>query len=192
MLIIGLSGTNGSGKDTVAEMLVERHGFFSATATEMLADELRKREWPIDRKHKAKLSTEWRTLEGMGAVVDHGLARLEETGDESYKGFVVSSLRHPGEADRIHELGGKVLWVDADPSIRYERVINSLRGADKASEDRKTYEEFTKEQEAEMHRSDDPASLGISEVKDRADIFLENNSDDIEAFKNAAEKALNL
>jgi len=193
MKIIGLSGTNGSGKDTVAEMLAERHNFFVASATDMFKDELVRRGWPVDRQHKAKLSTQWRRAEGMGAVVDHGLALYEPVKDQ-YSGFVVGSLRHPGEADRIHELGGLVVWVDADPKVRYERIQANLatRGEAKAAEDSKTYEEFLAEQEAEMHHSGDEATLSISGVRDRSDIFLDNNGNDIAAFKDAAEQALGL
>lgn len=193
MKIIGLSGTNGSGKDTVAEMLAERHNFFVASATDMFKDELVHRGWPVDRQHKAKLSTEWRRKEGMGAVVDHGLALYEPVKDQ-HEGFVVGSLRHPGEADRIHELGGLVVWVDADPKVRYERIQANLatRGEAKAAEDSKTYEEFLAEQEAEMHHSGDEATLSISGVRDRSDIFLDNNGSDIEAFKDTAEQALGL
>ena len=129
----------------------------------------------------------------MGAVVDHGLARYEPVKDQ-YGGFVVGSLRHPGEADRIHELGGLIVWVDADPKVRYERIQANLttRGEAKAVEDSKTYEEFLAEQEAEMHHSGDEATLSISGVRDRSDIFLDNNGNDIAAFKDAAEQALNL
>ncbi len=189
--IIGVAGTNGAGKDTVSEMLGERHKFFVASATDMLADGLREKGWSIDRQHKAKLSTEWRRQHGMGAVVDHGL-ELYETRKTDYNGFVVGSLRHPGEADRIHALGGVVVWVDADPKIRYARITSNLRGEDKAAEDNKTFKQFLAEQEAEMHHSGDEATLSISGVKDRADIFLTNDGGDIEAFKDEAEKALGL
>lgn len=189
MKIIGISGTNGAGKDEVANMLGKNHGFFVASATDMLANGLREKGWPIDRPHKAKLSTQWRRQYGMSAVVDHAL-ELYEPAKEQSKGFVVGSLRHPGEADKIHELGGIVVWVDADPRIRYERVKVGNRGKDKKSEDSKTYEQFLLEQEAEMKHSGDSATLNIGDVKDRADIYLLNNGNDVELFKKEAEKAL--
>jgi dephospho-CoA kinase len=189
---VGISGTNGAGKDTVGEVL-KKHGFFVASATEMLADGLKEKGWPIDREHKAKLSTEWRRQFGMGAVVDQGLKLYEPVADQ-YQGFGVGSLRHPGEADRIHALpGGVVIWVDADPKIRYERVMDASRGANKAGEDSVTYEEFLVQQEAEMHHKEgDTATLSIADVKIRADITLFNNDNDIEAFKQGVEKALGL
>jgi hypothetical protein len=67
--------------------------------------------------------------------------------------------------------------------------ILSIKRVDK---DKKTFEQFLVEQEREMHHVGDKATLNIADVKERADIFLENNGNDIEAFKDAAEKALGL
>jgi len=193
MKIIGLSGTNGSGKDTVAAMLAERHSFLNASATEMFLDELKKRGWPNDREHKSKLSAEWRREFGMGVIVDKAIEMFNATEPGTYKGVVVGSLRHPGEADRVHDLGGTLVWTDADPRLRYDRIqANLTERAGTHAEANKTFDEFLAEQEREMKPVGDEATLNIGAVKKRADIFLTNNSNDIEAFKNEAEKMLRL
>lgn len=179
MKIIGLSGTNGSGKDTVARLLRDEFGWLFADATAMFEEELTKRGLPTDRLHKSELSAEWRRESGMAAIVDRGL-RLFEAGH--YNGLVVSSLRHPGEADRVHELGGVVVWVDADLRVRYNRITRNNRGR---VEDDKTFEEFVAEQEREMTPTGDAATLNIAAVKERADIAMVNDGDDIEQFKAA-------
>jgi cytidylate kinase len=184
MILIGLAGTNGSGKDTIAHMLAEKYGFCFAGATEMLAAELKQRGLPTDRVHKSKLSAEWRREHGMAAIVDKGVI-LFESGD--YQGLIVGSLRHPGEADRVHELGGTMLWIDADPHIRYERIIGGNRGR---IEDQKSFEEFLADEAREMKPEGDAATLNMGAVKERADIFIQNDGNDIEAFKLQAEKAL--
>lgn len=43
-----------------------------------------------------------------------------------------------------------------------------------------------------MQHSGDEATLNMSGVKAKADIMLMNDGDDIEAFKDTAEKSLNL
>lgn len=189
MNIFGFSGTNGAGKDLVADMLGEDHGYFVASATDMLAAGLKEKGWPIDREHKSKLSAEWRRQYGMSAVVDRAWEAYQLVKDQ-YKGFAVGSLRHPGEADKIHELGGKMVWIDADPKVRYARITSANRGADRAAEDNKTFEEFLAEQEREMHPVGDGATLNMAGVKAVCDIFIENNGNDIAAFKKEAEKAL--
>lgn len=184
MKILGLSGTNGSGKDTVGLLLADKYGWLFADATKMLGDELTKRGLSHERANKSALSAEWRRQFGMGVIVDKAVEMFHQ-GD--YKGVIVGSLRHPGEADRVHELSGQVLWVDADPKVRYDRITKNDRGR---VEDQKTFAEFLEEQEREMHPTGDEATLAIAQVKKRSDIFLDNNGNDIEQFKADVEQKL--
>lgn len=184
MKIIGLSGTNGSGKDTVGHLMAEKYGYLFADATAMLGAELDKRGLPHERVNKAAVSAEWRRESGMGVIVDKAV-ELFKAGD--YKGLIVGSLRHPGEADRIHELDGIVLWVDADPKIRYDRITSNNRGR---VEDQKTFEQFLSEEATEMTPSGDAATLNTAAVKDLSDVLLLNSGNDIEKFKVDAENSL--
>ena len=104
-----------------------------------------------------------------------------------YKGLAISSLRNPGEADEIHKINGLVIWVDADPKVRYQRIYSRARSA----EDKKTFDQFLKEEQDEMHHAGDHHTLSMEGVKERADIFIENNTDKDIFFKEV-EKALNL
>lgn len=175
MKIIGISGTNGSGKDTVGEYLQKEKGFLFVPATEMLRAEAQKRGLPLEREVLRNISAEWRRESGLGVLVDKA---IEQAGD-SYPGLAIASLRNPGEADRVKELKGTVVWVDADPEIRYERVT----GRGRSSEDRKSFEEFLQEERDEASHSGDEATLNTSAVKDRADIFLTNNFDSVTEFE---------
>jgi dephospho-CoA kinase len=184
MKIIGISGTNGSGKDTVSLMLKERYGYFVASATEMLAAELEKRGLPTEREHKRAVGDEWRRQYGHAAIVEKAIEQAKAAG---YDKLVVGSLRNPGEADRVHELGGTIVWVDADPKLRYQRITSNNRGR---VEDNKTFEQFLAEEEIEMNHSGDSATPNMLAVKERADITLENDDSDIKTFKDQVEKVL--
>lgn len=187
MKIIGHSGTNGSGKDTFADYLGEKHHYFVGSATKMLADELERRGEPTDREHKSALSAEWRRQYGMSAIVDKAY-EYYKAHESEYDGMIVGSLRHPGEVDKIHELGGTMVWFDADPRVRYDRIQSNAAVRNRPAEDNKTFEEFLAEQEREMHPVGDHATLNMAAVKERADITIENNGNDIGEFlKNAAE-----
>lgn len=185
VLIYGIAGTNGAGKDSVGDMLADRHDFLVVSASDLLREEARKRGLSIEREVLRTISAEWRKKDGLGAIIDHA-KKLFDEGD--YAGLAITSIRNPGEPDRIHDLGGKVVWVDADPKIRYERITSRQR----STEDKKTYQEFVEEEKAEMTPSGDETTLNMAGVKDRSDIFLENNGNDLEAFKNEAEKILEI
>src|SRR5438045_2948405 len=114
MKLLGVAGTNGSGKDTLGELLADKHGWINVSVSEdLIIPELKKRGLPLERANMAAQTAEWRRRLGMGAVIDKALEFVKASGQKP-AGVIIGSLRHPGEADRVHELGGQVVWVDAD------------------------------------------------------------------------------
>jgi shikimate kinase len=191
--IIGLAGTNGSGKDTIGELLANQYGYLFISVTDLLREELRCRRLPIERRYLRGLSAEWRRESGLGVLVDKAVAMYEASGD-TYRGVVMASLRNPGEADRLHELGGTLIWLDADPQVRYNRVTANAEARGRAGEDNKTYEEFLAEEAAEMSKpaGGDDAHLDGSAVKAKADLFIENSSNDLAALAKQIKTTLQL
>jgi len=184
--IIGISGTNGSGKDSLGQMLAERHGWLFVSVTDILREELKKRGEPIERENLRALSSEWHHKYGAGALTEMAVKEFKaKNRNNRYSGLVVASLRRPGEIKTVHEFGGKLVWVDADPKVRYGRIS----GRGRSAEDSKSFEDFLAEEEKEMHGSTGH-TLNMMQVKELADVFLKNNGDDIEKFKDEAEKAL--
>lgn len=187
--VIGVSGTNGSGKDTVCHVLEERFGFLFVSVSELLRDELGRRGLSVERENLRMISTEWRRQGGLGVLVDKSLDKFYESMQGQYKGLAVSSLRNPGEAGRVHELEGKVIWVDADPKVRYERITSVVRDG-RESEDNKSFEQFVSEEQAELKSSGDENELSMLDVKEKADFIYENNGSDIGKFKDEIEQFL--
>jgi cytidylate kinase len=191
MKIIGLSGTNGSGKDTIGHMLTERHGFLFISGSEMLRQEAHARGEEPTRQVLRTISAEWRRESGsLGVLIDKAVEQYQEVAKQYPGGLVIASLRNPGEADRVHELNGCVVWTDADPRVRYDRIQAHAAERNRAEEDNKTFEQFVAEEQAEMTSSGDAATLNMSAVKERADVVIANDGNDIETFKNAAEQEL--
>lgn len=181
-MIIGISGTNGSGKDTIGELLSEKYGFLFISVSDLLRDEAMKREHKVERKILRDISAEWRRDYGYGVLVEKALDKFNESEPFQYKGLAIASLRNPGEADKVHQLGGKVIWADADPEIRYERIQKSSRDG-RHHEDNKTFDEFVREEEEEMQHSGDLATLNMYGVRSRADLHIENNGQNVPGFK---------
>lgn len=178
MKIIGIGGTNGAGKDSVAQILSDKYGWLAVSVSNLLRDECRRRGLPVERENLRMISAEWRRQGGLGVLIDKAVEEFERQGG-THAGLAVGSLRNPGEADRVHELGGTVVWVDADPRVRYERIQLASRG--RGAEDNVTYEEFLAHEQAEMRTSGDAATLDMSAVKTAADITIlnENSTSDL-------------
>lgn len=189
--IIGLSGTNGSGKDTAGMILAGKYGYLFISVTELLREEALRRGLPVERGVLRTISAEWRRESGLGVLCERAITEYEKVKDK-YRGVVMASLRNPGEADTVHEHGGVVIWVDADPRIRYNRIQTNAANRGRAEEDNKTFEQFLVEEQAEMHSSGDEATLDMAGVKEKADIFLENNGDNLMLLQRDIEQALGI
>lgn len=194
--IYGVAGTNGSGKDTIMHLLAEA-GFLVYNTS----DDLRQishavfasthrggNDAPMGRVGNAERATY------PGGPVDLGLidwwARVAHLPAELQpKGLVIGSLRAVGETTQLKKFGGKLIVIDADPKVRYARLIARSRHHEKDI----SYEQFLGEEAGDMaHGSTDPTKFGMAEVIKMADIRLINNSDDIVQFKKEAKKTLGL
>lgn len=180
--IIGIAGTNGSGKDTVGSILAKEHGYYFLSVTDIMRAELKNRGVPVDREHMRELSAQWRREFGYGVLIDRAVEAYQKLGGE-YSGLAVASLRNPAEVDRVHELGGVVWWLDADPLLRFTRIKMNAATRARAEEDEKTFEEFLAEEKAEMHQSGDAATLNMSGVKDKSDIAMQNGGNELSLLK---------
>jgi dephospho-CoA kinase len=172
--IIGIAGTNGAGKDTVGLMLQQNHGYLFVSVTDVLRAELKRQGFPVDREHLRELSASWRREFGFGVLIDRAMDVLHDQPKGKYKGIAIASLRNPFEVDRVHELGGEVWWLDADPLLRFTRIKANAASRARAEEDEKTFEQFLAEEQAEMHSTGDEATLNMAAVKDKADIKMQN------------------
>jgi dephospho-CoA kinase len=189
--IIGLAGTNGAGKDTVGHILADKHGYLFLSVTDLLRAELERQEIPVTRENMRALGNRWRRERGPSVLVDEAVVSYEAVKDR-HEGLAIASLRNPGEADRVHELGGTVLWVDADQRLRYERIQTNAASRERKGEDLKTFEQFQAEEATEMNKpaGGDEATLDMSAVKTRADVVLVNDKDGLETLPDDLNKLL--
>ena len=182
--IVGISGTNGAGKDVLGLLLAERCGYHFHSVSDLLREELTRTGQEISRENLRTLSKKWRNESGDdGIMFTKAIEKyLAEKQDMEYRGLALVSIRHPAEALRVQEHGGTVIWVDADQKLRYDRLQLANRGR---AEDRKTFEEFQAEEDQEMHPpADAPAgTLNMAAVKDVVDVTVINNYQTIDDYR---------
>lgn len=191
--IYGVAGTNGSGKDSLMDMLVE-HGFLMFNTSDSLRQISMAVFKSIDRGgNNAPLGivgNAFRTAYPGGMVelglLDWWMRAGALPAELRPKGLVIGSIRGTGEAKRLKEVGGKLIVVDADPRVRYERLTGRGR-----ADDNITFEQFMEKEAGDMAVGEtDPTKFGMAAVIDMADIRIENNGNDIEAFKAQTAKSL--
>lgn len=165
--IIGVSGTNGAGKDTFSNYVIQRTGGIQIGLGSALRDQLPPGIIPT-RENLAQLSARLREECGLAVLVDFAISKFR-TGDS--KNLIVNGIRHPAEAKRIKEIGGLMLWIDAPISLRYQRITENDRNR---VEDRVSFAEFQAQEQREI-TSDSESSVNLTVVRRLADLALVNN-----------------
>lgn len=189
--IIGISGTNGSGKDAMGHVLALKHNYLFVSVTDLLREEAKRRGIAVERENLRMISAEWRRKYGYGVLVDQAYDHYKGL-DNKYAGVAISSLRNPHEADRIHELGGIVVWVDANVKTRYQRIQRNMEERGRSDEDNKSFERFVVEEEMEMRAlpGGDGASLNMGAVKTRSDMVINNEGTNLQEFETFVDQQL--
>lgn len=168
----------------MGHVLALKHNYLFVSVTDLLREEAKRRGIAVERENLRMISAEWRRKYGYGVLVDQAYNKYKEL-EEKYDGLAISSLRNPHEADRVHELGGIVVWVDANAETRYERIQRNIAERGRASEDTKSFEQFVIEEEMEMRPppGGDDASLNMGAVKTRSDVVINNEGTNLQEFE---------
>lgn len=166
-MIIGITGTNGAGKGTAVEYLVERKGFTHYSVREFLIEEIEKRGMVVDRSSMRAVANDLRATHEPSYII--GLL-YQRAVDGGVKNAVIESVRNSGEAEFLKSHGALLWAVDADREIRYERIQK------RASEtDRITFDEFVVQEEREWHGAEGKADMNILTVMGMADHTFPSN-----------------
>lgn len=163
-MIIGIAGSFGAGKGAVVEYLKTK-GFTHYSSSGFITEEIVRRGMPVNRDSMIEVANDLRKTHGPAYIVESLYKRAEEVGGDA----VIESLRAVREVEKIKELGGFVLGVDADQHIRYERAF--ARGSEKDKVDF----EYWKEQEKKESNPDDPTKQNIFGALKLSDVVIQNN-----------------
>ncbi|MDQ3123354.1 MAG: nucleoside monophosphate kinase [bacterium] len=186
-MIIGLSGTFASGKDTLSQHLVHKFNFLHVSTGDMVRAVAIAEYGDTERPTLVKTANELRAKRGPGVLAELAMEHYEEERTK-YIGVIISGVRSLGEANIIQAKAGIIVFCDAPMEIRYERIKNRHR----ANEELLSFHEFQKSEELETHKDhDNPAVQDIAGVKELADIIVINEKD-LESFLIDAEQKLGL
>ncbi|HBM45908.1 MAG: hypothetical protein UT05_C0001G0116 [Parcubacteria group bacterium GW2011_GWF2_38_76] len=118
--IIGITGTNASGKDTVADYLRDKHDFKNYSLSDEIRLEASRRGISHERENLRKLGNEIREKFAPNELAVRATKRILE--DKEGK-VIVTSIRNPAEIEYLKNnfLNFKLIYVDAPVEMRYER-----------------------------------------------------------------------
>ncbi len=163
-IIIGLVGLAASGKEVAKKYLQEKYGAGGHRFSTILRDILNRLYLPVSRENLQNLSSCLRDRFG-GDVLARVMA--EEAKNEPKSIVVIDGVRRLDDIVYLKKLPGwQLVAVDADPEIRYQRLIKRNENAGDA---KKTYTEFRADEEKEAEQE-------IPRVLTTADQRLDNNA----------------
>jgi len=164
-MIIGITGTLGSGKGTVVDYLI-RHGFTHYSVREFLEEEIKNRGLVINRDSMVMIANDLREKYGVSYIVDQLYDRAKANGGNA----VIESIRCIGEVESLRRLGDFILiGIDADVELRYTRISER-----KGSTDLISFDRFVRDEQREMNNKD-PTRGNISACLEMADHIFKNN-----------------
>lgn len=165
MIIIGITGTNGAGKGTIVEYLVGKRGFKHFSARSFIVEEIEKRGLENNRDNMVAVANDLRAKNSPSFVADELFKRALE----SKQNCIIESIRTPGEIESLNKKGKFILLaVDAEPRLRYQRVVQRSTSTDNI-----TFEQFLNQEEREM-TSNDPNKQNLKKCIESADFIIKN------------------
>lgn len=164
-MIIGITGSFGAGKGAVVAYLKSHKNFSHYSASGFITEEVTRRNLPLNRDSLIEVANDLRATYGPSYIIESLYKRALAAGGD----VVIEALRARAEVEKIKELGGTVIGVDADPKIRYGRAV--ARGSEK---DNVTYEEWLAQEQKETN-PDDPTKQDVFGALKQSDFIVQNN-----------------
>jgi len=169
-LVLGLLGTIGSGKGTAAKFLKKKYKFKIISMGNILRALARKLKIPVNRKNLQILQKKYRKKYGGDYFVNLAWQKINASKD---KKWVIDGIRNPDDASVSRRNKAILIFIDANPKIRFERMKKRRRKGFS-----KTLEEFKKEEQREWRLLNFNKALKytqykIDNSKSQKDLYLQ-------------------
>ena len=134
LMIVGLTGTLGSGKGVIADFLKNKDMIYLSLSDEV-REEARNRKIELTRENLQNLGNSMREKEGNGVLARRVIKKIKS---QKYTNAIVDGIRNPEEVAELKKLQKFFLIaVDALREIRFKRLAARNRESDP-----KTWEDF--------------------------------------------------
>lgn len=143
MIIVGLFGFIGSGKDAVADYLCKRYGFKKLTMSDIIKEELSNLNRPINREEMQKFSVESKAKHGHDIWAKKCIEHIKKN---NWQKVVISGLRDAHEITTFKSANNFILvFVDANLDTRLNRLLRRT-----SEKDFKSREELIAQEKREI------------------------------------------
>jgi dephospho-CoA kinase len=170
MRVVGICGTNGSGKGLVSEILKKLIGSIPVSAREMILSLAKEEGFEINNRDDTKAYNDKRHKEGKSLGKD--FIRMYNVPENKDKVITFESIRRPKEIELFRKVLGKdfiLVSVDAPIETRYSRVTDR-----KSVTDLVDFEKFKEQEIAESIGTLD-YEMNIVKCMGLADVKLVND-----------------
>ena len=164
-MILGVSGPYGAGKGEAIAYLQER-SFHALSLSDVIRSELAAQGLEETRERMIETGRRLRAQNGPAVLAERLVERLPPD-----RNCVIDSIRHPAEVEALRRADAhfRLIWVDAEESLRLERIRARARGGDP-----RTLKELRRLEAAERGGAD-PAAQQLAAIRDLADFAIQNN-----------------
>ena len=185
-MILGISGTFSSGKDTLADHLSKKYGFLVVSTGDIVRESAAQQYGSIERPVLHEVATSLRREFGGGVLVERALKMSNDSKNKA--GVIVTGIRSLGEAKKIIQENGRMIFIDAPVEIRYERMKKRMRDQETLI----SLEEFIHRENLERASGDTDEDFNIDKIREVSQIKLINLKDQAALFAEADKQIANL
>lgn len=130
-IIIGLTGSMGSGKGEVTRVL-QAKGFEYISLSSMVREEARRRGVPEERERLMEVGNSMRAEGGTGVLAKKALEKIMSSSSDLW---VVDGIRNPAEIDVLKASGlAHIVGVEANRDLLVSRILSRARPGDAIAE----------------------------------------------------------